>query len=112
MPQQGEVFRSVILAHSAVILVKGQVQGPVQLILNAPMRAHTPQHLFSAGDTGDVVTVFATLFGPDPSLRADPRFRAQVFPVLIAAQMAQDLRVGNRPAFADLDPSMSLIDRL
>src|SRR5690606_40084443 len=35
----GEVLRSVARAHAAVVLAEGDVEHPVQLVLNAPMRA-------------------------------------------------------------------------
>jgi hypothetical protein len=40
----GEVFRSVILAGACVVLVEYDVENPMQLVLDAPMCAHDLGH--------------------------------------------------------------------
>lgn len=99
MSQQGKVFRPVIFPHPAMIgrslpaFIKGQVQRPMQLVLDSPMRAHAPQDAFCSNDTGDMIAVFATLFCTQPALGTDPRHGQQLFPVGKAAQVRQNFGV-------------------
>ena len=102
----------MILPHSAMIgwslpaFIKGQIRCPMQLILDAPMRAQAPQHAFCSNDTSDMIAVFATLFFTQPALGTNSGYGQQLLPIGKAAQVAQDFGVRNRPAFADFDAPM------
>ena len=43
VPQDSQVFRSLILAYPTVIFVHGYIQDPVQFIFNGPMSADNMQ---------------------------------------------------------------------
>src|SRR3990172_6607991 len=90
MAQQSQVFGSMILPHPAAIFIKGNIQGPMQLILDAPMRAYRRQDPFGTGSTGEMIAVFTGLFCANPTLGSDPRHGDQVFPVGKAPQVTEN----------------------
>ena len=56
LPQRGQVLRSMVLAHSALVFPKGHVQGPVQRVFDAPVASDGSQELFCWGwQAADVV---------------------------------------------------------
>ena len=56
MSNGGEVLRGVALAHPAIVLAKGHIQTPMQLILNGPMRANRLGEDLGVGlDRGDEI---------------------------------------------------------
>lgn len=57
VPQDGHVLSRVLCAHPTAVFVEGDVEHPVQTVLDLPMPAHSLQDsLGSAGRTGHVVT--------------------------------------------------------
>jgi hypothetical protein len=61
MMKNREVSGSVVFANAAVILVKGDVEHPVQAVLNLPVAANRVQEMRGFGwEAGDVV---AGLYG-------------------------------------------------
>jgi hypothetical protein len=63
----------------------------MQTIFDAPMRTDRVQDTFFANNTGNMKTVFTTLFVTNQALCPDKGNRLQFFPMLKAAQMTQDL---------------------
>ena len=94
-----------------MVFIKGNIQHPMQLIFDAPMRTNRAQNAFGTGDTGNMIAVLTTFVLSNPALCTDAGYRQEVLPVGKAAQVLQDVRVRNGPAFADLHPSMTFIDR-
>ena len=57
LPQQGHVLRRVVLAHPALVFPKGDVEGPVQRVLDTPVAAHRRQQTLGRGlQAADVVS--------------------------------------------------------
>lgn len=88
MSENSEVLRSAVLSYPAAVFVKSDVERPMQLILDAPMRAYRPQEAFGSRDTGDMIAVFTTVLFTRQTLRPDAGDGGQVLPVLKAAQVA------------------------
>ena len=93
MTKKSKVFRPVILPHPATVLIKGNIQHPMQLIFDPSMRANRVENSFGSCDTGNVIAVLTTLVITDLALRMDPRYSQQVFPVGEASQVLQDFRI-------------------
>ena len=94
LPQQGHVLRRVVLAHPALVFPKGDVEGPVQRVLDTPVAAHRRQQTLGRGlQAADVVSrLDLGPFGRFPA--ADYlEHRAELGPFLAGAQVFQTLRV-------------------
>ena len=93
MAQDGKVFCSMILPYTAMIFVKGDIQGPMQLIFDPPMRTHGPQDTLGASNAGDRVTVFATVL-----------FTEEAFYAALVKDRARQRRQGGRSRDAGPEP--------
>jgi len=60
-PDSGEILRSIVLAGSCVVFVEDDVEGPVQMIFHAPVRAIDFQHALGRKllGEGDIVRASA-----------------------------------------------------
>lgn len=72
MSENSEVLRTIVLSHSAAVFIKSDVQRPMQLVLNAPMRAYRLQNPFGTANTGDMIAIFAALLFTNLTLCSDP----------------------------------------
>src|SRR5258706_7304249 len=107
MAQNGEVLSRMTLADAAGIFVEGNVQAPMQLILDPPVAAHGV--LDGAGVAGQTADVIAGLDGnliANAPFELDLRDRAQRLPLAPLAQVTHIAWVGNGPTVADLQPAM------
>jgi hypothetical protein len=92
--QDGEVFWGMVLADSAHIFAKCDVQDPVETVLNAPMATLGLQE--SGGfhlATGDEIAGLDFHLVIDLPFRADHRQGSQVFPIVTSPQVIQTLQV-------------------
>jgi hypothetical protein len=82
--QNRQIFSRVILAYSALIFPKGDVENPVNLILNFPMTTLGFQNPFRIGrQTGNEITGLYLNRFTNLSLRNDPDHAFQPFPLLV-----------------------------
>src|SRR5690348_13835767 len=111
MAQHGEIRLSLTLPQPAEVFAEADIQNPMHAVLDLPMTAYRVLELFGhAGQATDVVA------GLDGHLRADAALQrhlpdtAQRLPGAALAQIAQEGRVGNRPALARFDPAVRFGD--
>ena len=73
LPQRRHVLGAVVFAHPALVSTEGDIQAPVQRVLNAPVCPRRPQHLLSrCCQAADVIPgvhrgPYQSLAGPSPS---------------------------------------------
>ena len=62
LAQEGKVLRSVAFMDTAVVLAKGDVQNPMELVLNGPVSPSIGESLLRTGlKAGDIVGFFKGL---------------------------------------------------
>src|SRR5271165_4401783 len=104
--QDDEVLGGVALADPTMILVEGQVQDPMDAVLDAPMAAHGRakgsgrQRAIQA-----VVTCLASALLAQLPLGVNGTNCSQAGPVVLVLEPLHGLRIGDHPGPSVLDPS-------
>ena len=110
LPQRGQVLRSMVLAHSALVFPKGHVQGPVQRVFDAPVASDGSQELFCWGwQAADVVAGLTYATRSSLTMAHHPDGRLQLGPLPLGVQIIQAVRRRDGPAFPPFHPSVSLV---
>src|SRR5215210_9149195 len=98
------------LAHPALILTKGDVEHPVQAVLDAPVAAHRRANRRGlARQTTQVVARFAGAVRADAPFGDDHGHTAQLRPGPIRIETGDDRRVIDRPDLPPLQAAVVLL---
>ena len=93
MAQEGEVFGGVAGAHAALILGKGDIERPVQLVPDAPVAARRPGGLAGIGwKAAQEEAGFGGGLSADLADAFDPADAAQALPQRAILQPAESPR--------------------
>lgn len=110
MPENGKVLRSIVLANPGFIFPEGNIQDPVEAVLNAPVSAHRFGQLFYlASEAAYVIAGFHTDLAVYIALSLDHDNGAEILPERL---VRQPLNIGCCPITPGLDPAMVAVDCL
>jgi hypothetical protein len=92
-----------------MVFQEGNIQNPVEGILNLPMAAGSVEEQGCIWrKSGDVVAGFEGSFLTNPTLADHFDDRMQGRPVVLATNVVNEGRVGNRPALTDFNTPLLL----
>jgi hypothetical protein len=113
MMENRDVSRGVVLANTAVILVKGNVKPPpLEAVLNLPVAADRVQKTSGPGwETGDVGAGLTGGLVAGAVFTHDLNNTTQGGPVILATDVVEKERIIDGTALADFNTSMPLVDR-
>ncbi len=112
LAQHSQVLGTMILADTALIFSKGNVQGPMQAVFDTPVSTGgLQQGLGLAGQTADVVAGLDT--GPRSRLPLGRHLNhgVELCPLLPVLEIVQAVWVRDDPALAGLEAAMVLVHR-
>lgn len=106
----GEIGAGIFLPGPHLIILEGDIETPMDLILHAPMGTNRIGQEASVGsNTADIEPPFDTGLAIDRALRLDHTEALQVRPLL---RLSQTVQLCEGPAASDFEAAMILLDRL
>ena len=109
--QDGEVLGGVAGPDAALVLAEGDVEHPVEAVLDAPVVADgAGEGVGVPGEAAEVVMELARDCGAAAALALDQADAGQVGPGASRVEVGEDLRVGDGPVLADLDAPVAAVD--
>lgn len=113
MAEHGKVLGGVPSPDPAPILVKGDIEHTVDVILDAPVTARDlPEGRGGERGTEQVIAVLHRALAPDPLLSAHHTSGFQAWPVMLLLEPTNNDRITDDPGLAGFDPSVPGLDGL
>src|SRR5579883_2390356 len=110
MTQDGKVLSGMALADAALILVEGDIQHPMDLILDPPMApSRLPERFGGQVGAEQVVPALAAALVAEAPFGFDHANRLQARPLMLLLQPRQHVGIGDHPTPSDFDPSVALV---
>ena len=109
MAEDGEVLRGVAVPGAVVVLVEGDVEDPVEAVLDAPVAADDAGEVSGVGrQAGEVVASLRRDRVTDAAGRLDADDALEVGPGVVRVDVGEVVRIANGPTAAVLDAPVSL----